>query len=232
VVEDRRSALLLGSNGELSPTIGRIAMLRSIKLIVADDESAPQAIEPRPIFRPAHSPTAPAARFLADIDRPTTPALDRHKGILATIAAAGGVAALYIWDDLLLAAPVIAVTTMIGPLKTWLVFAAIYAVLSLLVATLAVRAYDRFGSGRPSRLASWLEVQTQHSRSVWVQRLVSGTGALGFIFSSVVLGGIVTTWLLRYSGITRKLKTLSVLSCAIFGLGFAGQYAGVTGLFI
>jgi hypothetical protein len=134
---------------------------------------------------------------------------------------------LYIWDDALLAAPIIAVTGLAGPWVAFVTFSLVYGLVSYALALLAVRAYDRRASGRPSRLAAWLNTQGDKRRTAWAKRFLDSGKVAGFVISSFALGGIVTTWLIRYGGRRDGIERIAALSCAIFGVTFTGMYTGL-----
>lgn len=143
------------------------------------------------------------------------------------IVAAVSVVILYIWDDALLAAPIIAVTGVAGPWVAFATFSVVYGLASYGLALLAVRAYDRRAAGRPSRLADWLNRQGDKRRTVLAKRFLDSGKVVGFVISSFALGGIITTWLIRYSGRREGIERIAALSCAIFGVTFVGMYAGL-----
>lgn len=135
--------------------------------------------------------------------------------------------ALYVWDDVLLAAPILAVARLVGAPSAFCLFALVYGTGSFVLALLAVRAYDRWSAGTPSHLASWLASREGSARAQWVERVLHSGKAFGFIISSWALGAILTVWLLRYSGRTENLTVLAALSSLIFGLTFVGFYSGL-----
>lgn len=143
------------------------------------------------------------------------------------IVAVVSVVILYIWDDALLAAPIIAVTGLAGPWVAFGTFSLVYGLASFGLALLAVRAYDRRAAGRPSRLADWLNSQGDKRRTVWAKRFLDSGKVVGFVISSFALGGIVTTWLIRYGGRREGIERIAALSCAIFGITFTGMYTGL-----
>lgn len=151
---------------------------------------------------------------------------------VALVAGALVVVALYLWDDLVFAAPVVATAAWIGPLPAFLVLAPLYAVGSWVIALAAVRAYERSSQGRPSRLARWLESQRRRQRSTWGRRLLESGRLLGFVVSSFLVGGILTTWFLRYSGRRDGIRRLAAWSCGIFGVGFVGVYTGLASVIL
>ena len=143
------------------------------------------------------------------------------------VASGLSVVALYLWDDALLSAPLIALTATAGPLPAFLIGATVYGGASFLLALLAVRAYDRWSQGRPSRLARWLERQADGRRGAWGRRLLTSGAWLGFVVSSFLLGGIVTTWFVRYAGRREGIRQVAAASSIIFGVTFAGFYTGL-----
>lgn len=146
---------------------------------------------------------------------------------LPALAAAVSVVVLYVWDDALFAAPVIAVTGLAGPLTAFGIFAVLYSVGSYILAVLAVRAYDRRAAGRSSRLADWLAGHGQGRRTAWGRRLLDSGKVVGFIASSFALGGIITTWLIRYGGRREGIERIAAMSSLIFGITFTAMYTGV-----
>ena len=185
------------------------------------------------LHRPTEPVERPAGRFGLSLD--TAPhnsggsAGSPTRG-LALVAAAAGVAALYVWDDLLLAAPIVAAASVWGAVSAWIIFSILYAGGSLAFSLMAVRAYDRYRSGEPSRMAGWLQSQTEGRRGGWGKRLVGGGQMVGFVLSSFLLGGIVTTWLVRVLRPDKPVMATAVASCAIFGVTFTAQYAGIAAL--
>jgi len=146
---------------------------------------------------------------------------------LAVVAATVSFVVLYLWDDVLLAAPVVALTKLAGPWVAFGVFSIVYALGSFVLALLAVRAYERRSAGQPSRFAGWLTRQTERSRKTWARRVLASGKAIGFVVSSFALGGILTTWLIRYGGRRRGIERVAALSSLIFGATFAAMYTGI-----
>ncbi|MDQ6697731.1 MAG: hypothetical protein M3Z46_09790 [Actinomycetota bacterium] len=138
--------------------------------------------------------------------------------------------ALFIWDETLLVAPVIALTKLIGAGLTFLCLAPVYFLVSFGGALLAVRAYERASAGEPSALERWLRRQTESSSGRSGQRLMRTTSRVGFIAASVILGGILTTWLIRVGGRRDGLTRLAAISSSLFAIGTVGLYSGVFGL--
>jgi hypothetical protein len=146
---------------------------------------------------------------------------------LPGLAAVASVVVLYIWDDALLAAPVVAVTGLASPLAAFGIFTILYSVGSYILAMLAVRAYDRRTVGESSRLADWLARQERRPRTAWARRLLDSGKVVGFIASSFALGGIVTTWLIRYGGRREGIDRIAAMSCLVFGITFTAMYTGI-----
>ncbi|MCU1455254.1 MAG: hypothetical protein JWN46_3400 [Acidimicrobiales bacterium] len=142
-----------------------------------------------------------------------------------------GVIVVYLWDDLLFAAPVLAATRWWGPGVAFVVLAPAYFGGSVALALLAVRAYDRSTTGTPSRMARWLERQALGRRGRVGGSLMGAASVLGFVVGSVMLGGVLTTWMVRFSGRRGSMVPVALLSSAIFAVGFVGTYSGIVGLF-
>lgn len=142
---------------------------------------------------------------------------------------AGGVAAaaLYLWDDLFWAAPILFASRRFGAFTAFVVFSLFYGVGSFVVGLLVVHIYDIWSRGRPSRLADWLTRQEMRERTAWSQRMLTSGQAFGFVLCSWALGSIMTTWLLAYSGRREGIVRLSALSSAIFAVTFVGFYTGI-----
>jgi hypothetical protein len=151
----------------------------------------------------------------------------RRRSTLTAIGGALSIVAVYLWDDALFAAPIIAATSWLGAVPAFLILSVVYSLASLVLALLAVRVYDRRTGNEPSRFARWLEHQGESRRSSWVKRLLLSGKIVGFVLSSFLIGGIVTTFLIRYSGRTDRITTLAVLSSVIFGVTFVGFYSGI-----
>jgi hypothetical protein len=186
------------------------------------------------LHRPAGPVSRPTARFGLSLETDgapqRSPAGGAVAGGIAVLGASAGAAALYVWDDLLLAAPVIAVASLWGAFPAWALFSALYAGVSLVLALAVVAAHDRWTEGRPSRLAEWLHHQGERRRGMWGRRLIGGGQFLGFVLASFLLGGIVTTWMVRILRPDRPVLRTAVASCCIFGVAFTAQYAGIAAL--
>jgi hypothetical protein len=145
----------------------------------------------------------------------------------AAILTALSVVALYIWDDVLFAGPIVAVTALTGPWVAFVLFAALYSAGSFVLALLAIRAYDRWSRGEPNRLAQWLAQQRDRRRARWSRRLLESSKLLAFVLASFVLGGVLTTFFIRYSGRREGIERIAALSCVIFGITFTAVYTGL-----
>lgn len=146
----------------------------------------------------------------------------------AKVAGAGvGAVVLYLWDDVIFAAPIIAAARAAGTLPAFVMCGVVYFAVSTAVALLAVRAYDKAGPGQ-GRLTRWAARQLDAPGRSWAARL-SRTGSwFGFAVASVVLGGIVTTLLVRHMGVRARLGTTAMASSALFAIGFVGMYSGLS----
>lgn len=159
-----------------------------------------------------------------------SPAGGRRGALGAAAGLVGGVlvfVAVYLWDDLLLAAPILWMSQVLGDWTAFVFFSVLYGSGSYVLAMLAVRAYDRATEGRPSRLARWVEKQSQTKRGAIGARLLATGRAIAFVASSFLIGGLLTTWFIRYSGKREGIERVGALSCAIFGVTFTGFYSGI-----
>jgi len=183
---------------------------------------------------PVH-PCPPGARPSRDGDHdgapeagPAEPAPTRAaRRVAVTVLGTAAVVALYLWDDALLAAPVIAMTGLAGAGAAIAVLGPLYALGSFGLAMLAVRAYNRQAAGHPSRLAARLSAHHVTRRSGLARRLLDSGRVLGFVAASFLLGAILTTWLVRYAGRREGIERVALLSSLVFGLGFTAFYTGI-----
>ena len=151
------------------------------------------------------------------------------RGLLAGLAAGAAVVALYVWDDLILAAPVVAANRAWGTWPTMVAFTLLYGVGSFVIALLVVRISERHRHEHepPGRISRWLEKQADQRRGVWGRRLVATGSVLAFVVSSVVVGGILTTWLVWLAGRRDHIVATAAVSSFIFGLMFTATYTGL-----
>ncbi len=158
---------------------------------------------------------------------PTAPAWSLVHRVVAGVVGVGVVLVLWFSSDVVLAAPIGAVTKLAGSWFAFVLFSATYSIGSFVLALLALRAYERYSRGEPSRLAASLERQASSPRARWARPLAQGGRVIGFVVGSVVAGGVLTTWFLRYSGRRQGLVGAAALSSTIFGVTFAAMYAGI-----
>ena len=151
---------------------------------------------------------------------------------LMVIPAALGFMVLYIWDDFIFAAPIAVVAALYGIWVSFTLFAVLYTLASIAIGMLAVKGYERRTQGEPSKLAARLEKEIRKDRSKLGKRLLTSVGAVGFVLASFFVGGIVTTFMIRYMGRREGILKVSILSSIIFGVTFVGFYSGLTGLFL
>jgi hypothetical protein len=160
-------------------------------------------------------------------EAPTAPAWSPAHRLVGGVAGIGVIVALWLSSDLVLAAPIGAVTKLAGAWFAFVFFSAVYSIASFLLALLAIRAYERFSRGEPSRLATWVDRQASSPRARWARPLAQGGRVIGFVMGSVLVGGVLMTWFLRYSGRTQGLVGLAAMSSTIFGVTFTATYAGI-----
>jgi len=165
---------------------------------------------------------------------------------VATVLAGATVLILYVWDDAIFASPVVAATRWWGPVTAFATLSITYAIGSWLVAMLGVRTFDRSVGTRPggvdpadgstahgsSRLVRWIDHQAAGRRGPWGSRLVASGELVGFVLASFLLGGIVTTWLVRLSGRRQRIALVAVASSTLFAISFVGFYSGVARLLL
>lgn len=143
---------------------------------------------------------------------------------LAGVVGAISVVAIYLWDDALLAAPIIAADQMFGMVPAFLFFSLLYTFGSLVVALWVVRVYDRESSPDGNAVSRWVERQGQRRRGTWGARLLQAGTMVAFVASSFIVGGILTTWFIRLGGRREGIERLALLSCLIFGVTFTAWY--------
>lgn len=160
-------------------------------------------------------------------EAPTATAWSFAHRVLAGIIGIGVVIALWFAGDVVLAAPIAAATKLGGSWFAFVVFSVVYSVGSFVLALLALRAYERYSRGEPSRLATWLDRQATSPRARWARPLAQGGRVVGFVVGSIVIGGVLTTWFIRYSGRRQGLVAVAAASSTIFGVTFTATYAGL-----
>ena len=152
------------------------------------------------------------------------PTAKKMSQTLAAIAA--GVVALVVAESFT-AVPVAAMTHWIGPWPAFLIGTVFYTGAAYVLALLTLHAYERFSSGKPSRLATFLAKEQETGRSQFGQRLMQGGSVVGFVAASIVLGPLVTMWMIRYGGRTEGLHRLAAWSSFAFAVVFVALYTGV-----
>jgi hypothetical protein len=130
----------------------------------------------------------------------------------------------------LFSTPVVAATAAFGAIPAAVGFLLFYGIGGFIVSLLVARVYDSRLAGEPGRLERWMERETAHRRSRWARRLVASGSWLSFAAASVVLGPIVTTWLVRSLGRRQSMALVAVASTAIWVVSFVGTYTGLTSL--
>jgi hypothetical protein len=135
--------------------------------------------------------------------------------------------AIVISDEALTAAPVVAVTKWTSP---WIAFGSMvvpYSAIGFLLSMAVDRAYTRFSTGRPTRFETWINRQISTRRGA-LGRRIFGTGRIiGFVGSSVLLGGPLTILLARLAGRRQRIRPLALVSSLIFAIGFVALYTGI-----
>lgn len=152
---------------------------------------------------------------------------DRTRAGSITIGIAAVVAA--VWGEVLIAAPIVAVSRSAGPATAFGVFAVAYTAIGWVLAVAALAAHRRLstgGSARPSRLAARLGGDGGRRARFGARALRAGRVS-GFVLASVTVGGAVTTWLLLQRGRTDGILGLAAASSAIFAVVWVAVYAGL-----
>ena len=134
-------------------------------------------------------------------------------------------------DEAIVSAPVIATTAWAGPLPAFVAFVTLYGVAGFFVALVVVRAYERRLGGRHGRLQMWIESRMERRsetrRARWASRLLKTGSLVSFAVSSILLGGILTTWLVRSAGRSRGIVGVAAASTVLWAVPFVGMYCGL-----
>ncbi len=154
---------------------------------------------------------------------------DRRRPFLA-VGAGAVVVALYVWDDVLLATPIVVTSGWLGPGLAFVLLTPVFFVVSTALAVAAVRAHERATRGRPGRLERSLRRQLDHRRGRLATELMRATGLISFVLASTLLGGTVTTWLIRCGGRRHGMIAVAATSSAINAVTFVGLYSGLVAL--
>lgn len=135
-----------------------------------------------------------------------------------------------IFDEAIFSTPIVLATRSHGAGTASAAFMVLYSVGGAVVALLIARSYDRRLSGGPGRIERWLTLSHDDRRVRWVRRLLDRGGAVAFVTSSVLLGPIVTTLLVRAVRRDQALPSIGVSSSVIWAVTFVATYAGIAGL--
>jgi hypothetical protein len=151
------------------------------------------------------------------------------RGAGSALAVAALVVA-YVWDDVLLGAPVAAASKWTNAWLAWLTFAALYSLGSWWLANRYLIGRTRSETRFAILVRGWIDRLQQSSHGLLGGRLVRAGGVAGFALSSWLAGGLVTSYLLVKSGYRGDAFRAAGVSCWIFGALFAAQYAGIGAL--
>lgn len=153
---------------------------------------------------------------------------NRKKGLAMIVVGALGSVAIYVWDDLLFAAPVVGFAAAKGSWLAFAVFVPLYIAWSLPVSLLGVKAYNMYSEGKPpSKLALWLENEAEGGKHKFTRKLLSAGSKIGFVFSCFAIGAVVTTFFIRYSGKKEGMPRVAILASITFSVTYVGFYAGL-----
>ena len=136
-----------------------------------------------------------------------------------------------IFDEAIFSTPIVLATRAYGAGTASVAFFVLYSAGGSLVSIVVARGYDRRLSGGPGRLERWFTMSEDDRRVRWVRGLLDRGGVLAFVVSSVFLGPIVTTLLVRAMRRDQTLTTVGVTSSVIWAGGFVATYAGIAQLF-
>lgn len=140
-----------------------------------------------------------------------------------------GTSAIYlIWDESILAAPVVAASAWLGMWLAFASFSLLYGVAGFVLTQLLVRSYRRRLGTDKSRLQCWVAAKSDSRFRRWARGLLLNSGSIGFCMSSFALGPLATTWLAVSSGKVRGESTrVAAASSAIFAVTFVTPYCGL-----
>lgn len=152
------------------------------------------------------------------------------KAALTTAAVAAGVA-LFIFDELLFGAPVLAVTKWIGAWPAFLALVPIYFAFDFMLGTLTLEGVKRWqASGRQNKWSKKFSETRDTNVGKFSYWLVVSGGTVGFIVCSFLGTALLTMPIIYLLGRRQNLRVLTALSAAIYALTFVGQYAGIGAL--
>lgn len=147
----------------------------------------------------------------------------------AAIAGLAGITVAAIWDEVFFAAPAVALTARIGGIAAFLFLLPLYVAFGTGVSLLLVGRKQREHRVQ-SRLEIFIDSMAKKTENSRIRRkLVAGT-AMGFFLSSWLLGGILTSWLLRVVGLKNNVPAWAIASNIIWAITFLAQYTGIAAL--
>lgn len=127
------------------------------------------------------------------------------------------------------AAPVVATTAWRGGGLAFGLFVPLYFALGYGAALVVIRR-ARTSTTSVGWLERWLSEGSERRYLQRVRRLVQAGTFVGFVLSSMLFGGIVTTWLLLQLGRRRHIRRDAMASSLIFSIWLVGFYAGIASL--
>ena len=130
--------------------------------------------------------------------------------------------------DLVLSVPVSVVAAVYSPRVAFALFFPLFLALEWALSLWLIgHAGKGHGRGRLERLLTH-ELDRPKLRGIR-QLVVTGT-VLGFVASSIVLGGVATTWLLWLLGRRDHIRRDSFVACAVFAAALVATYAGLVSI--
>jgi hypothetical protein len=135
-----------------------------------------------------------------------------------------------IFDEAIFSTPIVLATGAFGAGTASVAFFVLYSIGGAVVSIVIARRYDRRLAGGPGRLERWLAMPEDDRRVQWARRLLDRGGFLAFLVSSVLLGPIVTTLLVRAMRRDQGLRAVGTSSSVLWAAGFVATYAGIAQL--
>jgi hypothetical protein len=126
------------------------------------------------------------------------------------------------------AAPVVATTAWRNGLVAFTLFVPLYFALGYGASLVVIRRSST--TNATGWFERWLSGGAERRYLRPVRGLVQAGTVIGFVLSSMLFGGIITTWLLVQFGRTMHIRREAMVSSLIFSVGFVGFYAGVASL--
>lgn len=150
--------------------------------------------------------------------------------VARTVALVAAAIVATIFDEAIFSTPIVLATGAFGAGAAAVAFFVLYSVGGAVVSIVIARRYDRRLGGGPGRLERWLAMPEDDRRVQWARRLLLRGGLAAFAISSVLLGPIVTTLLLRAMRRDQGLRVVGVSSSVLWAAGFVATYAGIAHL--